>query len=63
MAIAQNDAPLGAVTILRVVNYFTDLLTAYQNHKEAKITRRELSRLSESQLRDIGLTRDYVESL
>jgi uncharacterized protein YjiS (DUF1127 family) len=62
MATVQH-APLGAVTVLRVVNLFYDMFSALRERHEAKITRRELSRLTEQQLRDIGLTRDYVDTL
>lgn len=49
--------------ILRVVNLFYELSAKLNDRHEANITRRELSQLSEHQLRDIGLTRAYVNSL
>lgn len=63
MTTVQHDAPHGAVTILRVVNFFYALTAELKARREARITRRVLARLSEHQLNDIGLTRDYVDAL
>ena len=50
-------APHGAVTILRVVNSITAIKEAIIGWNESRKTRTELSRLTDDQLFDIGLTR------
>ncbi|MEY8828332.1 DUF1127 domain-containing protein [Sedimentitalea sp. XS_ASV28] len=63
MTTVQHDAPHGAVTILRVVDLFYALTAELKARRDARITRKALSRLSEHQLKDIGLTREFVEAL
>lgn len=63
MTTTHYTAPLGAVTILRVVDMFYSLRMTVKSLRDARTTRIALSRLSEHQLRDIGLTRGYVDSL
>ncbi|MDU9006042.1 DUF1127 domain-containing protein [Sedimentitalea todarodis] len=63
MTTVQHDAPHGAVTILRVVNFLNAVAAELKSRHEARITRRALAQLSERQLSDIGLTRDYVDAL
>ena len=57
LAVTNTKVPLGAVTILRVVDSFLNLKTAVAVWSEARVTRKALSRLSDQQLEDIGLTR------
>ncbi|KIC38450.1 hypothetical protein RA27_18515 [Ruegeria sp. ANG-R] len=56
-AIAKTHAPLGAVTILHAVDAishtFENVVEWYQSRK----TRKELARLTDAQLEDVGLTR------
>jgi len=63
MATATTHAPLGAATILHAVDKLfstKDLLVAWNN---ARKTRQVLSRLSDTRLEDIGLTREDVAKL
>ncbi|MCI5095670.1 MAG: DUF1127 domain-containing protein [Rhodobacteraceae bacterium] len=54
---AVNTAPLGAVATLRVVDAVLNLKNSVVAWNEARETRKVLSRLSDDQLQDIGLTR------
>jgi uncharacterized protein YjiS (DUF1127 family) len=54
---ATSAAPFGAVAILRAVKSFSDVAENLNSWNNARITRRELSKLSERQLDDIGLAR------
>jgi uncharacterized protein YjiS (DUF1127 family) len=54
---AVNTAPLGAVATLRVVDAILNLKNSVVAWNEARETRKVLSRLSDDQLQDIGLTR------
>ena len=53
----NTQAPLGAVTTLRVVNSILNLKESLVAWNEARVTHKVLSRLSADQLQDIGLTR------
>ncbi|GGH29251.1 protein of unknown function [Cribrihabitans marinus] len=53
-------APHGAVTILRAVNAMTAIKEAVIGWNDARKTRNELSRLTDEQLFDIGLTRGDI---
>lgn len=55
--VAVNTAPLGAVATLRVVDVVLNLKNSVVAWNEARETRKVLSRLSDDQLQDIGLTR------
>lgn len=54
---AVNTAPLSAVATLRVVDAVLNLKNSVVAWNEARETRKVLSRLSDDQLQDIGLTR------
>ncbi|MDE4134750.1 DUF1127 domain-containing protein [Phaeobacter sp. QD34_3] len=60
---ANIHAPLGAVAVLRVVDTVLNAKSAFRDAREARITRRALSRLSDAQLTDIGLTRDDIAKI
>ncbi|TMV07214.1 DUF1127 domain-containing protein [Ruegeria sediminis] len=61
MATAANiHAPLGAVTVLHVVDAFITAKNSILAWNEARVTRKELSKLTDAQLDDIGLTRSDV---
>lgn len=56
-AVANTHAPVGAVATLRVVDTILNLKNSVIAWNEARVTRNILSRLSDAQLEDIGLTR------
>ena len=53
----NNQAPLGAVTTLRVVDGAINLIDTFVAWNEARMTRKVLMSLSADQLEDIGLSR------
>ena len=55
--LAQAHAPVGAVATLRVVDALMHVKDAVVSWNQTRVTRKILSRLSEHQLNDIGLTR------
>ncbi len=55
--ISNTQAPLGAVSILRVVDTVIAVEKAVIRWNQKRITRKELSRLSDRQLDDVGLCR------
>ncbi len=55
-----DKVPLGAITILRVVNFVERTLALYQEWTLVRRTRNELLQLSDAQLDDIGLSRDRI---
>lgn len=63
MTTANLHAPLGAVAVLRTVDSVLNLKENLIQWNENRITRKALSRLTDAQLDDIGLTRDDVTSL
>ncbi|MQQ08194.1 DUF1127 domain-containing protein [Epibacterium sp. SM1979] len=64
MAITANThAPLGAVSILRVVDQILAAKKAVVRWNEKRMTRDQLSRLTNEQLEDIGLTRYEVHNI
>lgn len=58
---ANQYAPLGAVFILRVVDSFITVKKAIVRWNEKRLTRAELSALTNAQLEDIGLTRYDID--
>lgn len=56
MTTANLHAPLGAVSVLRLVDGIFNLKTNLVEWKEARQTRKALSQLSAAQLEDIGVT-------
>nr|WP_170612793.1 DUF1127 domain-containing protein [uncultured Ruegeria sp.] len=60
---ANIHAPLGAATILHVVDAFTGAFEAAAQWNESRKTRKALSVLSDAQLDDIGLTRADIKNL
>lgn len=59
----NSQAPRGAVAVLRVVNAFNSVIASVVEWNEARLTRKELSKLSDTQLEDIGLTREQVAQI
>ncbi len=57
---AKTHAPLGAVTILHIVDAFYRTFQDAVRWNVSRKTRKELSRLSDAQLSDVGLTREDI---
>ncbi|WP_293575038.1 DUF1127 domain-containing protein [Phaeobacter sp.] len=57
---ANIHAPLGAVTLLRLVDAVYTVKSSILSWKEARDTRNALSQLTDVQLDDIGLTRAEI---
>ncbi|MDX1744233.1 MAG: DUF1127 domain-containing protein [Ruegeria sp.] len=60
---ANIHAPLGAATILHVVDAFFATFEKAVAWNETRKTRAALSRLSDAQLDDIGLTREEIDKI
>ncbi|APG48772.1 DUF1127 domain-containing protein [Phaeobacter porticola] len=60
---ANIHAPLGAVTVLRLVDAVYNAKSSILSWKEARDTRKALSLLSDTQLDDIGLTRADIAKI
>ena len=60
MANVNVSAPVGAVSILRVVDFALALKNQLVAWNEMRLTRRALSELSDAQLADIGLSRHQI---
>ena len=60
MANVNVSAPVGAVSILRVVDFALALKDQLVAWNELRLTRRALSDLSDAQLSDIGLSRHQI---
>lgn len=60
MTTANIHAPLGAVTVLRVVDAVASVKTAIVEWYVARETRKVLAQLTDAQLRDIGLDRSDI---
>jgi uncharacterized protein YjiS (DUF1127 family) len=63
MTTANIYAPLGAVTVLRVVDAIFNAKSNLIEWNEARQTRKALDNLTDEQLFDIGLTRADVAAL
>jgi len=63
MTTANIYAPLGAVTVLRVVDAILNAKSNLIEWHESRRTRKLLSQLSDAQLDDIGLTRSDIAAL
>lgn len=58
-----RQAPLGAVSTLRIVNAVDSLRAAIVNGYQAVKTEKALSKLSDAQLEDIGLVRNQIHTV
>jgi uncharacterized protein YjiS (DUF1127 family) len=63
MTTANLHAPLGAVSVLRLVDGIMNFKTNMVEWNEARQTRKALSQLTAAQLEDIGLSRADIEKL
>jgi len=57
---SPRTAPFGAITTLRAVTLFEHVLTAVKTWNDTRLTEAQLSRLSDRELRDIGLYRGQI---
>ena len=60
---ANIHAPLGAVTVLHMVDAIISAKNAIVEWNKARMTRNELSMLTDAQLDDIGLNRDDIAKI
>jgi uncharacterized protein YjiS (DUF1127 family) len=60
MTTANIHAPLGAVTVLRVVDAMANVKNTIVEWYEARETRKVLAQLTDAQLDDIGLDRSDI---
>ncbi|MTH97415.1 DUF1127 domain-containing protein [Roseibium sp. RKSG952] len=60
---ANIHAPLGAATILHVVDAFINVLNNVVAWNESRKTRNILNHLTDAQLEDIGLTRAEIAKI
>lgn len=58
----QNVSSI-AIAFSRIAARFQDLVLSYRNRKAERETRAELMRLTDTELADIGLTRDQIPTL
>ncbi len=58
-----RPAPFGAVTTFRVMSYIDNLRVTLVEWNNKRVTRNALSRLSERELSDIGLTRGDIHDV
>ena len=56
-------APLGAISIFRLVQGFGGIFAALNSWNDARLTRKALGKLSDRALDDIGLCRGDVEMI
>ncbi|MBQ4823221.1 DUF1127 domain-containing protein [Leisingera sp. HS039] len=63
MTTANIYAPLGAVTVLRVVDTLINVKNALVEWNESRETRKALARLSDAQLEDIGMNRADIANI
>ncbi|WP_264211768.1 DUF1127 domain-containing protein [Leisingera thetidis] len=63
MTTANIYAPLGAVTVLRVVDALISVKNTVVEWNETRETRKALSQLTDAQLEDIGLDRSDIAKL
>ncbi len=59
----SRTAPLGAVSVYRIVNVFDGLYAAFRNWVVARQTETALRALTDRELDDIGLTRGQIGDL
>ena len=58
-----RTAPFGAITTLRFVQFFYDAAETLRAWNDQRLTRKELGRLSDRELEDIGLCRGDIEDI
>ena len=58
---SSRAAPLGAISIFRSVQVFSEAASMFSAWNNARITRNSLSKLSNRELDDIGLCRGDID--
>lgn len=59
----SRTAPLGAISIFRLVQSLSGATSAFGRWNDARITRKALGNLSDRELDDIGLCRGDIEMI
>lgn len=59
----SNAAPFGAITLFHIMQYFSGKAAAFSQWNDGRVTRKTLSRLSDRDIADIGLTRGAIASV
>jgi uncharacterized protein YjiS (DUF1127 family) len=59
----SRTAPLGAITVFRLVQSVGTVAATFQAWNSARVTRKALSRLSNRELDDIGLCRGDIDQI
>lgn len=59
----SRTAPMGAITVFRMVQFLTGSVNAVHSWNSARVTRNALSKLSNRELDDIGLCRGDIEMI
>ncbi|MFC7705633.1 DUF1127 domain-containing protein [Plastorhodobacter daqingensis] len=58
-----RTAPFGAITALKIVQGFANLRERFVEWNDIRVTRNALSKLSDRELADIGISRGDIDSL
>jgi uncharacterized protein YjiS (DUF1127 family) len=58
-----NFAPFGAITTFRIVHFVEGFLRGYHARRRATATEKALHKLSDRELRDIGLDRGAIHDV
>ena len=58
-----RTAPLGAISVFRMVQFVTGSSSAFLSWNSRRVTRNALSKLSNRELDDIGLCRGDIENI
>ena len=59
----SKSAPMGAVTVFRMVQLLSGSAAAFQTWNSGRVTRKALSKLSNRELDDIGLCRGDIDMI
>jgi len=59
----SRPAPMGAITVYRMVQSVNHAATAFKTWNDGRVTRKALSKLSNRELDDIGLCRGDIEMI
>ncbi|MEO6299715.1 MAG: DUF1127 domain-containing protein [Paracoccaceae bacterium] len=61
--ITSRPAPMGAITVFRLVQSVSHVANVFQTWNAGRVTRKALGKLSNRELDDIGLCRGDVEMI
>lgn len=59
----SRTAPLGAITVFRLVQSVSNIASVFQIWNAGRVTRKALSKLSNRELDDIGLCRGDIDMI